>query len=67
MCGSGTMRRCPLFRCDLRRGLSVDEGLDGLWGLTSLAVYDMVVTTRNWSVERYERWLADRLSGLLLS
>jgi hypothetical protein len=26
----------------------------------------MLVRTRGWSVERYERWLADRLIDLLL-
>lgn len=50
----------------LRPGLSVDEGADGLWALTSIAVYDMLVGTRGWSVERYERWLADRLIDLML-
>jgi AcrR family transcriptional regulator len=50
----------------LRAGLSVDEGADGLWVLTSITVYDMLVHTRGWSVERYERWLSDRLIDLLL-
>jgi AcrR family transcriptional regulator len=50
----------------LRPGLSVEEGRDGVWALCSIAVYDMLVTTLGWSVERYERWLADRLVDLLL-
>ena len=50
----------------LRPGLSVEEGRDGLWTLCSLAVYDLLVETRGWGVERYERWLADRLIDLLL-
>ena len=50
----------------LRPGLSVDHGRDGLWTLTSLAVYDMLVVTRGWSPERYEHWLSDALGGLLL-
>ena len=50
----------------LRPGLSVEEGGKGLWALTSIAVYDMLVHTRGWSFERYERWLADRLIDLLL-
>ena len=40
--------------------------MHGLWTLTSLAVYDMLVESRGWTVERYERWLADRLIDLLL-
>jgi AcrR family transcriptional regulator len=50
----------------LRPGLSVEEGRDGLWTLTSLAVWDLLVTNRGWSVERYERWLADALKRFLL-
>lgn len=50
----------------LRPGLSVEEGRDGLWVLCSIAVYDMLVETLGWNVERYERWLADRLIALLL-
>jgi len=51
----------------LRAGLSVEEGRDGLWTLTSLAVWDMLVGTCGWTVEHYERWLADRLIDLLLA
>jgi AcrR family transcriptional regulator len=50
----------------LRRGLSVEEGRDGLWTLTSMEVWDLLVTRLGWSAERYERWLADRLIDLLL-
>ncbi len=50
----------------LRPGLSVEDGRDGLWTLTSLAVHDMLVVTRGWSAERYERWLAEALAALLL-
>jgi hypothetical protein len=50
----------------LRPNLSVEEGRDGLWTLTSLAVWDLLVTARGWSAARYERWLADRLADLLL-
>jgi AcrR family transcriptional regulator len=53
-------------RGSLRPGLSVEEGRDGLWTLTSLAVWDLLVTSRGWSVDRYERWLADRLIDVLL-
>ena len=50
----------------LRAGLSVDEARDGLWTLTSLTVFDMLVGTCGWTVERYGRWLSDRLTNLLL-
>ena len=50
----------------LRTGLSVEEGRDGLWTLTSIAVFDMLVDACGWTEQRYERWLADRLIDLLL-
>ena len=50
----------------LKADVTVERGRDGLWTLCSLAVYDMLVETRGWSAERYERWLADRLIDLLL-
>jgi AcrR family transcriptional regulator len=50
----------------LRPEISVEEGRDGLWTLTSLAVWDLLVTRLGWTAERYEGWLADRLIDLLL-
>jgi AcrR family transcriptional regulator len=50
----------------LRPELSVEEGSDGLWALTSLAVYDSLVTTRGWPEDRYKAWLAERLADMLL-
>ncbi len=53
-------------RAALRAGLSVEEGRDGLWALCSLAVFDMLVETRGWSIERYQGWLTSALQHLLL-
>jgi TetR/AcrR family transcriptional regulator, regulator of autoinduction and epiphytic fitness len=64
--GQGRFVSMLAERGALRPGLSVEEGRDGLWTLTSLAVWDMLVTSRGWSVERYERWLADALIRFLL-
>jgi AcrR family transcriptional regulator len=50
----------------LRPGLSVEDGRDGLWTLTSLAVFDMLVGTCGWSIDHYEQWLSHQLSRLLL-
>jgi AcrR family transcriptional regulator len=50
----------------LRPGLSVEDGRDGLWALCSLAVYDMLVGTRGWSADRYQSWLTQSLTSLLL-
>ena len=49
----------------LRSGLSGGEERTS-WTLCSLAVFDALVTTLGWSVERYEAWLADALTCALL-
>jgi AcrR family transcriptional regulator len=64
--GQGRFVGMLASRGALRPGLSIDEGRDGLWALCSIAVYDMLVETLGWNIERYERWLADRLIDLLL-
>ena len=50
----------------LRAGLSVEDGRDGLWTLCSVVVFDMLVNSQGWPIDRYERWLADRLIDQLL-
>ena len=50
----------------LRKGVSVEQATDALWTLTSITVFDMLVTTRSWSVDRYEEWLAEALTCALL-
>jgi AcrR family transcriptional regulator len=50
----------------LRPGLDVEEARDVTWTLCSLANYDLLVTARGWSDERYEHWLATSLQAALL-
>jgi AcrR family transcriptional regulator len=50
----------------LRPGVDIDEARDCLWALTSLAVYDMLVGTCGWPLERYEAWLTAALQAHLL-
>ena len=50
----------------LRPGLDVEEARDVTWTLCALANYDLLVTARGWSDERYERWLATSLQAALL-
>jgi AcrR family transcriptional regulator len=64
--GQGRFVEMLASRGVLKPELSIDGARDGLWTLSSLAVYDMLVESRGWPVERYERWLADRLIDLLL-
>jgi hypothetical protein len=51
----------------LRKDVSVERATDALWTLTSVAVFDMLVTTRGWSVARYEAWLAEALTCALVA
>lgn len=50
----------------LRHDLSLEEGADVLWSLTSYDVYRMLVLTRGWNASRYESWLTDLLVEYLL-
>ncbi|WP_152360377.1 TetR/AcrR family transcriptional regulator [Microlunatus speluncae] len=51
----------------LRPGLSIDEAGDTLWMINALTVYDLLVTQRGWTLERYRDWLADTLHRLLIA
>jgi AcrR family transcriptional regulator len=50
----------------LRSGLSATEATDIVWTICSLAVYDLLVLERGWTMERYEAWLARALTEQLL-
>ncbi|MCU1457419.1 MAG: acrR 1 [Actinomycetia bacterium] len=50
----------------LRAGLSVDQAADTIWATNSPELYVMLTVERGWSPRRFERWLADSWSRLLL-
>jgi tRNA threonylcarbamoyladenosine modification (KEOPS) complex Cgi121 subunit len=50
----------------IRAGLSIAEAADTIWVTNSAEVYVLLTTERGWSPRRYERWLADTWSRLLL-
>jgi AcrR family transcriptional regulator len=50
----------------LRRGLSVDRAADILWTLNHPHVYLLLLRSRGWTPEQYERWLGDITSTELL-
>jgi AcrR family transcriptional regulator len=50
----------------IRSGLSVAEAADTIWVTNSAEVYVLLTTERGWPASRYERWLADSWSRLLL-
>jgi AcrR family transcriptional regulator len=50
----------------LRKGVSHADAADKLWTLTSNELYELLVFERNWSPEKYEKWLADMISTTLV-
>ena len=45
---------------------TLEEATDIYWGLASPELYSLLTRTRQWSSDRYESWLADTLTRLLL-
>jgi AcrR family transcriptional regulator len=50
----------------LRQGLTIAEAADVLWATNSSELYVLMTVERRWSVDRYQRWLADTWQRLLL-
>jgi AcrR family transcriptional regulator len=50
----------------LRPGITATMARDILWTLTSYDIHRRLVVERNWSSDRYEKWLADTLVATLL-
>ncbi len=50
----------------IRAGLSIAEAADTIWVTNSAEVYVLLTTERGWTPNRYEQWLADSWSRLLL-
>jgi hypothetical protein len=51
----------------LRGGMSVEDAAETVWAVTSAEVHHLLTVDREWSGERYEAWLRDTLTRLLLS
>jgi AcrR family transcriptional regulator len=51
----------------LRSGTTASMARDILWTLTSYDIHRRLVVERNWSSDRYEKWLGDTLVATLLS
>jgi AcrR family transcriptional regulator len=50
----------------LRPDLTRDEIADIIWTMNSAEYYGMLVTSRGWTPQRFERWLLDAWTRLLL-
>lgn len=50
----------------LRHGLSIEEAADTIWATNSPELYVLLTGERRWTPDRYERWLTETWSRLLL-
>lgn len=50
----------------LRHGLDTDTAADTVWAMTSPEIYLMLTIERSWTPDKYEKWLADAWTHLLL-
>jgi AcrR family transcriptional regulator len=64
--GQGRVAGLLASRGALREGLNVETASDVIWTLCSLAVHDLFVVERGWTLEAYEAWLTDALTRELL-
>jgi len=64
--GQSRFVRMLADRGALRPGLPIEQACDVVWTLCSLAVHDLLVLERGWTVERYGAWLSDALARELL-
>lgn len=60
------MLACHLLEsCSLREGIDVAEVRDVLWTYSSVELYELLVLTRGWSLDRYSGWTARAISDAL--
>jgi AcrR family transcriptional regulator len=50
----------------LRGVMSVEDAAETAWAVTSAEVHHLLTVDRGWSADRYEAWLCDTLTRLLL-
>jgi AcrR family transcriptional regulator len=51
----------------LRRGLSVEAARDLIWTINSQVLFDLLVLEREWSLDRYQKWVALMMIRSLLA
>jgi hypothetical protein len=51
---------------ELRPDLTDDDAADIIWSMNSPEYWTLMVSERGWSPERFEGWLADAWTRLLL-
>lgn len=51
----------------LRDGLGIAAAVDTAWAIASPATYELLVDTLGYTLDEYERWVADTLAAALLA
>jgi hypothetical protein len=50
----------------LQDGLTLESAADTVWAVSSAEVYTLLVTERGWPVDKYQQWLADAITKLVV-
>ena len=50
----------------LQPGLTQETAAETVWAITSAEVFTLLVTERSWSIEKYQQWLVNSLSKLII-
>ena len=58
--------RCLLANGPLSNQMSVEDAAETVWAVTSGELHQLLTLYRGWSGDRYETWLRDTLTRLLL-
>jgi AcrR family transcriptional regulator len=64
--GTAHMAHHIAIRFGLRSGLTEAEAADILWALTAPELADRFIRRRGWTLDRYERWLAQAMADALV-
>ena len=50
----------------LRAGLTVEQAAETVWALSSAEVFTLLVTHRGWNADKYQQWLVNALTNLII-
>ena len=65
LAGMTMLGRHLLQTGQLRDGIDLDEVRDVLWNYLAIDIYERLVLTRGWPLERYSHWLAHAITSAI--
>jgi TetR/AcrR family transcriptional regulator, regulator of autoinduction and epiphytic fitness len=65
--GMKVFLRAVLSNGPLRNGLTLEQAAETVWAVSSGEVFSLLVMDRGWSQDKYQKWLADSLTRLILN